>query len=225
MRSVGDAQEFMRQLPDQQVHAAIVDPPWDIYGTGHIWLGDARKWMRPRDEVPEECVGYPTVESVSLAASLATLRDKLVKGGYLATFLPQGNLLWDVLDQFKADGWRRERIVIWDKVPWGAPIGMGGFWRNAYEPILFLTNGSARKLNRVGSYPALLRQRPKHTRTAKPTELYRVLIEATTEPGDLVVDPWCGADPLAPAAQATGRRWLSNDILTPEQVAAQLRER
>ena len=47
--------------------------------------------------------------------------------------------------------------------------------------------------------------------TQKPMELMRRIIEAGSEPGDLVGDFFCGSGSFLEAAQAAGRRWIGCD--------------
>ncbi len=46
----------------------------------------------------------------------------------------------------------------------------------------------------------------------KPLKLMRALIELTTQPGQLVLDPFCGSGSSLVAAQAAGRRYLGYEI-------------
>ena len=54
--------------------------------------------------------------------------------------------------------------------------------------------------------------------TVKTREFLEWVILMTTDPGDLVVDPFCGSGSLVAAAEATGRRYVAGDI-SPEFVA------
>ena len=47
--------------------------------------------------------------------------------------------------------------------------------------------------------------------TQKPVELVRRMVEASSLPGDLVVDPFAGSGTTALVAQQAGRRWLAGD--------------
>ena len=55
-------------------------------------------------------------------------------------------------------------------------------------------------------------ERRPYGRTQKPEKLYRRLIEATTDEGDLVFDPCAGTGTTAFAAEDLGRRWVMIDI-------------
>jgi len=48
--------------------------------------------------------------------------------------------------------------------------------------------------------------------TQKPTDLLERIIEASSNAGDVVLDPFCGCGTAVHAAQALGRRWIGVDI-------------
>ena len=48
--------------------------------------------------------------------------------------------------------------------------------------------------------------------TQKPLGLMRRIIEASTKPGDLVLDPFCGCGTTVEAAEMLGRKWIGIDI-------------
>ena len=48
--------------------------------------------------------------------------------------------------------------------------------------------------------------------TQKPLALYERIIRAASNPGDLVLDPFCGSGTTAVAAERLGRRWLVMDF-------------
>ncbi|RKZ81789.1 MAG: hypothetical protein DRQ39_11460 [Gammaproteobacteria bacterium] len=93
-------------------------------------------------------------------------------------------------------------------------IGMGYHYRARYEFILFFEKGK-RKLNNLGIPDVLsfkrIRSKDAYP-TEKPPELLQVLIENSTEPGDLVIDPFMGSGSAGEAALGTGRHFWGNDI-------------
>lgn len=48
--------------------------------------------------------------------------------------------------------------------------------------------------------------------TQKPLALLRRIIESSSQPGDVVLDPFCGCGTAIDAAQELGRRWIGIDI-------------
>ncbi|MCY3832189.1 MAG: site-specific DNA-methyltransferase [Chloroflexi bacterium] len=66
----------------------------------------------------------------------------------------------------------------------------------------------------VWDIPALRGNQPEATGypTQKPLALYERIITASSNPGDIVLDPFCGSGTTAVAAERLGRRWLMMDI-------------
>jgi site-specific DNA-methyltransferase (adenine-specific) len=110
-------------------------------------------------------------------------------------------------------GFRFWKPLVWDK----CTIGMGYHYRARYELILFFEKGK-RRLNDLaipdvisvprirGGYPA-----------EKPAEVADVLIRQSSQPGEVVADPFLGSGSVGVAALRLGRRFLGND-LNPEAV-------
>ena len=48
--------------------------------------------------------------------------------------------------------------------------------------------------------------------TQKPLALLRRFIEASTEPGDMVLDPFCGCATALVASEGLGRQWIGIDV-------------
>lgn len=63
--------------------------------------------------------------------------------------------------------------------------------------------------------------------TQKPLALLERIIRASSSPGDLVLDPFCGCGTAVEAAQNLGRRWIGIDVepLAVDLMARRLRER
>ena len=65
----------------------------------------------------------------------------------------------------------------------------------------------------VWDIPALRGNQPEATGypTQKPLALYERIIRASSNPGDIVLDPFCGSGTTALAAERLGRRWIMMD--------------
>lgn len=105
-----------------------------------------------------------------------------VKRSVLEEIDRAGNLNWT------KTGVRRKLRPSADK---GNPIG--SFWGDI-PPV------NSQASERVG-YP-----------TQKPLPLLKRIIEASSNPGDLVLDPFCGCGTTVEAAEDLGRKWLGIDI-------------
>jgi len=110
-------------------------------------------------------------------------------------------------------GFRFWKPLVWDK----KTIGMGYHYRARYEFILFFEKGK-RKLNDLGiadviAVPRIHRGYP----AEKPVEVSEVLITQSSQPGELVADPFMGSGSIGVAAVKLGRRFTGTD-LNPEAV-------
>lgn len=97
---------------------------------------------------------------------------------------------------------------MWDK----CAIGMGYHYRARYEFVLFFEKGK-RKLNNLG-IPDVLSVKRVHRGypTEKPVELFETLIEQSTQPGDVVADPFFGSGASLVAAKRLSRQAWGSDI-------------
>lgn len=203
-----DARELLARLPRKSVGLIVTDPPWDLYGGG----------------IFDACASYDRLSVEAISLLLADARRVLVPGGHLYVFATAGREIVRVVAEFEKYGWKFLRMLAWDKC---VHSGMGAY-RNAWEPVLIFSNGKpSRRFTKHQTYSSVLRARSIGKRTAKPWELYEVFIEMSSRPGELVVDPFCGTNPLAIAASRVQppRRWLAGDVLTPEQIQHQLENR
>jgi hypothetical protein len=111
-------------------------------------------------------------------------------------------------------------LVYWKEIVWakttldGARIrgGTGYHYRAASERILFFEKGK-RALRDLGIPDVLMAPRSGVPGPAvKPGAVVRTLIAQSTEPGELVVDPFCGSGVAGVEARALDRRFLLGDI-------------
>lgn len=108
----------------------------------------------------------------------------------------------------EAAGFTFWRPLVWDK----QAIGMGYHYRARYELILFFAKGT-RELNDRGVADVLTCKRIRNGYpTEKPPEINQVLIEQSTQPGELVIYPFMGSGSAGVAATACGRRFAGNDL-------------
>ena len=110
--------------------------------------------------------------------------------------------------------WKR---IVWNKVS----MGMGYHYRAQTEFIVFLEKGHRQLSSRSlpdfldpEALSALVAQKKIYRGypTEKPPEVSAVLIEQSTSPGEVVLDPFCGSGSVGVAAQTLGRRFIGADI-------------
>jgi site-specific DNA-methyltransferase (adenine-specific) len=108
----------------------------------------------------------------------------------------------------EAAGFRFWKPLVWDK----KKIGMGYHYRSRYEFILFFEKGK-RKLNDLAipdviECPRIYNGYP----TEKPVEVNEILVRQSSQPDELVVDPFMGSGSTAIAASRSGRNFAGTDV-------------
>ena len=88
-------------------------------------------------------------------------------------------------------GFKFQQLIVWDK----GNTTPNKYYLNAYELVLMLRKGPAKNINNLGTknilkVPNIVRVK-KHP-TEKPAELMQILVENSTNPGDIVLDPFMG---------------------------------
>jgi site-specific DNA-methyltransferase (adenine-specific) len=107
----------------------------------------------------------------------------------------------------EAAGFKFWKPIIWDKVA----IGMGYHYRARYELILFFEKGK-RRLSDLGIADVITCKRIRDGYpTQKPVEVSEVLIGQSSQPGDVVVDPFMGSASVGVAALNLGRDFMGTD--------------
>ncbi|MCO5195554.1 MAG: restriction endonuclease [Anaerolineae bacterium] len=129
-----------------------------------------------------------------------------------ASMGPRPNLVYKYKGYTPEWGWRvvREKLkdldeddrIAWSKT--GRPYLKRYLHEQKGTPIKSIITDiphlSARSQEKLG-YP-----------TQKPVELLKRIIEASSNPGDIILDPFCGCGTTIAAAQELGRKWIGIDI-------------
>lgn len=105
----------------------------------------------------------------------------------------------------EAAGWTLRSGVVWAKNEPGKG-DLAHSFGPAHERILHVTRGEARMRHREGDVLTCARVVNARHPTEKPVELLERLIRATTNPRELVADPFAGVASTLAATLTTGRR-------------------
>ncbi len=187
----GRMETIIENLPDDTFDCIITDPP---YGVDADSFGEQAK----ANHAYEDSKDY----ALSLYKILAEQGARVCKdSAHLYTFCDIG-LFAEIRDIFEASGWTVwYRPLFWFK---GNNAGMlpapeyGP--RNTYEAIVYCRRGG-RKTRCVGPDVLSVQALARPTFGAqKPVSLFEELLSRSCDPGDKVLDPFCGAGPVFRAA-------------------------
>ena len=183
----------MIPFPDKKYSIIYADPPWSYSDSG--------------------CSGAAAAQYATMSINELKQLPVNPAGGGVLCFTR-----WDVqqvfIDALRLAGLTVKSVIVWDKKAHGMGDLKGSF-APRYEAIIFATKG---RYELPGKRPDDLiacakvgNQSLTHP-NEKPVALLEQLIEATTIPGALILDPFAGSGSTLAAAAKTGRQYIGIEI-------------
>ena len=196
----GDSLTVLRDMEADSVDMVITDPPYGIdYQSGRKEKA-SRLAKIANDKAPFIWWIYDAARVVK-------------RGGGVLCFTR-----WDVqqvfIDALRLAGLTVKSVIVWDKKAHGMGDLKGSF-APRYEAIIFATKG---RYELPGKRPddliacAKVGNQSLTPPNEKPVALLEQLIEATTIPGALILDPFAGSGSTLAAAAKTGRQYIGIEI-------------
>ena len=107
-------------------------------------------------------------------------------------------------------GFKFQQLLVWDK----GNATPNRYYLNACEFILMLRKGNAKNINEMGTKNILQIKniRGKTHPTEKPVELMKILIENSSQEGELVLDPFLGVGATAMACKELNRDYIGIEL-------------
>ena len=203
-----DAVDWLRDRPTESVDLLITDPAYESLEK-HRAVGTTTRLKHSKASSNDWFKVFPNARFAELFAEVY----RVLKRNTHFYLLCDAETMFVAKPEAERAGFRFWKPLVWDK----RTIGMGYHYRARYEFILFFEKGK-RKLNDLGVPDVLTIPRIRGGYPAeKPPEVAEILIKQSTEPGDVVVDPFMGSGSVGVGALRQGRRFLGND-LNPEAV-------
>jgi len=202
----GDGMELLRRMPLRSTPLIFFDPQYR-QGLDKLAYGNEGARMKERAKLPQ--MSSDDIRTFILLSSWV-----LKPSGHLFLWADKFMLVENIIPHMLKDNMIELDIVdmiTWDK----GHIGMGYRSRRASEHLLVLQR-PPRRAKGVWTDHTIrdvwYELQPDGHPHAKPVGLIEALIGATTEPGDLVLDPAAGGFGVLKACQALGRNFLGCDI-------------
>jgi len=212
-----DAIDLIARLPDASVDLMVTDPAYESLEK-HRAIGTTTRLKHSKSSSNDWFTIFPNARFPEL---FEQARRVLKKNAHFYLFC-DAETMFVAKDIGERAGFKLWKPLVWDKVQ----IGMGYHYRARYEMILFFEKGK-RKLKDL-SVPDILtcpRVRGGYP-SEKPSRVSEVLVKQSSDEGDLVLDPFCGAGSVGVAARSLGRRYVGGDVceeaveITNERLAA-----
>lgn len=212
--SCGDAVAWLRALPDASIDLAITDPPYESLEK-HRAVGTTTRLKLSKGSSNVWFAIFPNARFPELFAEVY----RVLKPDAHFYLFCDAETAFIAKPAGEAAGFRFWKPLVWDK----KTIGMGYHYRSRYEMILFFEKGR-RRLNDLGVADVISVARVRNGYPAeKPVEVSEVLVEQSSDRGQLVIDPFMGSGSVGVAATRLGRRFAGNDIADSAVAHARLR--
>lgn len=206
-----DCRDILPLIEPGSVDLVLTDPP---YASGA--RRDAERQVRGsmlRETEDDDWFSHDAMTtwgfSWFLRSVLTAARSALTRGAHLYVF-SDWRQTPNVYGMFEATGYRVNQCLVWDK----QHFGMGAYWRNQHENIIFASNGMPSQMVDRGMGSVIqCRSVSSESRvhpTEKPSALLNRLIRAV--PGQTILDPFMGSGTTLRAAKDLGRRAIGIEI-------------
>lgn len=177
-----EVMDWFKQQPEK-VDIWITDPPYHFSnknGSGRM------KFENGTDKM------YSRMNYTDLEICYAEMLKLSNQGAHCYIFTDRDGL-FKTRPSLEAVGWQFRNVLVWDKVN----LGMGYWWRNQVEYIVYCTNGKSKDY--VTGAPNIFRMKKPKGLSSKPPEIFESILQHQLRDGLVTADPFAGSDPLSKA--------------------------
>ena len=205
-----DAIEFMKTLKDESVDLIVTDPPYKVTARGNA--GTSGGMMQSKLSMQGKIFKHNDIKPIEYIPEFY----RLLKDGSHCYIMTNHVNLQEILNTATECGFHFVKSLIWNK---GNKI-MCQFYMSQFEYILFFRKGKGKKINNCGTAD-ILNVPNKKTKgedgknihdTEKPVELMKILIENSTQEGELVLDPFIGVGAVGVACKELNRDFIGIEL-------------
>lgn len=201
--SRADAVAWLRTLPSESIDLVVTDPPYESLEK-HRAIGTTTRLKHSKASSNDWFEIFPNARFGELFAEVY----RVLKRNTHFYLYCDPETMFVAKPLAEQAGFKFWKPIVWDKVT----IGMGYHYRARYECILFFEKGK-RKLEDLGVADIISVPRVRGGYPAeKPPAVTEVLVRQSSQPGELVIDPFMGSGSSGVAAVTLGRSFLGNDV-------------
>lgn len=200
-----DCLETMSRMPDDFVDCVITDPPY----SGLM----AKSRGGGRFDQTEHHIQYDDMSERAFLLFIKPIFRELYRvlklGGHLYCFTDWKQLR-NMADCLELASFKLVNIVCWDK----GHFGTGAGYRSQSEYLLVFSKGLPNifNLSNVGNVIRAARAKDNIHPHQKPTELLKILVENSTNKGNLIYDPFSGSGSTLVTAKRMERNFVGSEL-------------
>ena len=207
-----DCMEGMKEIADGRIDLVVTDPPYRITPRGNPSTSGGL--YAKKDGLKGTVFSH---NDIDIADYIDELYRVLKENAHCYIMTNNYNIC-HFLDVVSKSRFHFVKCLIWDK----QNKVCGTYYMSQYEYIIFLRKGFDKPINNCGC-PDILSVPNVKTKDSsgenihdseKPVSLMRILIENSSDRGDVVLDPFMGSGTTAVAASIAGRNFIGFEIDT-----------
>lgn len=205
-----NAIEFMKTLGNESIDLIVTDPPYKVTPKG--CAGNSGGMMTTKETMKGKIFKHNDIKPIDYIPEFY----RLLKDGSHCYIMTNHVNLQEMLNVATECGFHFIKSLVWNK---GNKI-MGRFYMSQFEYILFFRKGKGKKINKCGTAD-ILNVPNKKTKdengknlhdTEKPVELMKILVENSSQVGEVVLDPFVGVGATAIACKELDRQYIGVEL-------------
>lgn len=230
----GDAIEEMKKLPDNSVRLIVTDPPYNLnknYGNNQDklefdeYLDFSRQWLREAARVSTDdgtIYVFMGMRYISYIYNILEQELGMTFNSWITWFYTQG------IGKIKGFSPRHDDILMFTKDPKKFVFHLDDIRvpQKFYRSVNNMRGANPGNVWEFSHMHYCNKNRKKHP-TQKPEGLFERMVLASSNRGDIVLDPFVGSGTALRVCQQTGRKGIGIDInpeyikMTEERLAEQ----
>lgn len=205
-----DCLPLLKNYANDSIDLIVTDPPYPTTSRGHA--GNSGGMLRKEINLKGKVFTHNDIDCSKYAPEFY----RILKDGSHCYIMTNHINLINMLNTFTNVGFHFIKSIIWNK---GNKI-MGTYYMSQFEYILFFRKGRGKKINHCGTSDIL--SIPNHKTkgidgknlhdTEKPVELMKILIDNSSQPDEIVLDPFMGIGSTGIACKMLNRRFIGIEL-------------
>ena len=185
-----DCMNILKTIENESIDLICTDPPYPVTARGNA--GNSGGMLQKKVNRDGKVFSHNNIDCEKYAPEFY----RVLKDGSHCYIMTNHTNLIHMLNTFTSVGFHFIKSLIWDK----CNKIMGQYYMSQFEYILFFRKGVGRKINNCGTSDILTVPNIKvkdnegenlHD-TEKPVDLMKILIENSSNKGDIVFEPFAG---------------------------------
>lgn len=205
---MGDCLELIKKIPDSSVDLVVTDPPYKTITGGRK---NGKSSDRPKGILSGNKKIFEHQNNIQISQWVPELYRVLKDKTHCYVFTNHLNLE-EMLTVCRKAGFGLHNVLVWEK----NNCTPSQYYMKNCEYVLFLRKGQAKWINNIGDSKTVhqfnnLIGNKTHP-TEKPVDLLRFYIENSSNPGNLILDPFMGSGSTGVAALSLGRKFIGFEL-------------